>query len=973
MVGVPTKPTTLSVNPAPAALPQAATATFGGLLKFLRRRAQLSQRELGLAVGYSESQVSRLERNDRLPDMAALAALYLPALHLEHDPAAAAQLLALAAAARGEALPPDSSASLPPLRQPASALAPPVGNLPNALTPFIGREREIAEVTQLLATSRALTLTGTGGSGKTRLAFQVAAGLETRYRDGVFAVELAALADPALVLPAVAQVFGLREAPGQSLLDTMLGYLQPRQVLLVLDNCEHLILACAQLVETLLRACPHLQVLATSREGLGISGEVTWPVPGLALPDAGAELTLERLASFDALRLFMQRALSALPSFELSEHNRAAVAEICQRLEGIPLAIELAAARVRALSVEQIAERLDDRFRLLAGGSRTAPARQQTLSGAIDWSYDLLSEPERALLRRLAVFAGGWTLEAAEQVGAGTAAGRGDVLDLLAQLVAKSLVLLEQRPGHAARFRMLETIREYARDKLAAAGDARAARDRHLGFYVAFAEKAGPGLRHHQQVEWMARLDAETDNLRAALTWAVEQADAEAALRMTGALCEYWWISDRQNMEGFQWLSAALRLPANQGALERSAWRARALMGAGWLGQHTELATRRAWLEESLSIYRELGDRAGTAEVLMRLGVDVQFSPQRAAAAIPFLEESLEIWVELGDPWGIGLCLQNTATTFSLLGQRSKAMDYHRRCVPMLLEAGDRMSMMMTLIALAQYTWLGGEAAAARRLLVDHLAISKDLGNKGGMRYALLSLFEISIAEGRYDQARDEALALQKSTSMPREPASAQVRLGQVDYWQGRLAEARAHFEAALEGFQELNDLNGLSWAPAWLGSVAYRAGDLQQAQALLDADLTVQYIGGSELFSALLSRGDVARAQGDLAHAAEVYARGLKLVLDQGGQPHLPEYLEAFAKLALAGERPDRAARLLGAAEALRTRIGTPIPPVERADYDQALAQARDQLGPVAFAAAWDEGRALGWEQAVDLAQARK
>jgi len=972
MVGVSPKPTALSGNPAPAALPQAATATFGGLLKYLRRRAQLSQRELGLAVGYSEAQVSRLERNERLPDMAALAALYLPALHLEDDPAAAAQLLALAAAARGEALPPDSGASLPPLRPPASAMAP-AGNLPNALTHFLGREREIAEVTQLLATSRAVTLTGTGGSGKTRLAFQVAAGLEPRYRDGVFAVELAALADPALVLQAVAQVFGLREAPDQSLLDTMLGYLQPRQVLLVLDNCEHLILACAQLVETLLRACPDLQVLATSREGLGISGEVTWPVPGLALPDAGTELTLERLAGFDALRLFRQRARSALPSFELSEHNRAAVAEICQRLEGIPLAIELAAARVRALAVEQIAERLDDRFRLLAGGSRTAPARQQTLSGAIDWSYDLLSEPERALLRRLAVFAGGWTLEAAEQVGAGTAAGRGDVLDLLAQLVAKSLVLSEQQPGQAARFRMLETIREYAAEKLAAAGEARAARNRHLGFYVAFAEKAGPGFRHHQQVEWMGRLDTEADNLRAALTWALEQADAEAALRMTGALCEYWWISDRQNMEGFQWLSAALRLPANQGALERSVWRARALMAAGWLGLHTESPTRRAWLEESLSIYRELGDRPGTAEALMRLLIDFQVSPQRAAEAIPCLEESMEIWVALGDPWGIGVCLQNTAGAFSVLGQRSKAMDYHRRSVPMLREAGDRFAMMTALIALAQYTWLGGEAAAARRLLEDHLAISNDLGNKGGARYALQNLFEISIAQGRYDQAREEALALQMSTGQRRERASAQVRLGPIDYWQGRLAEARAHFEAALKSFQELNDLNGLSWAPAWLGSVAYRAGDLQQAQAILEADLTMQYVDGSELFNALLSRGDVARARGDLAHAAEVYTRGLKLVLDQCGQPHLPEYLEAFAKLALAGERPTHAARLLAAADVLRTRIGTPVPPVEQADYGRALAQARAQLGPAAFEAAWDEGRALGWERAVDLAQTGK
>jgi len=270
---------------------------------------------------------------------------------------------------------------------------------------------------------------------------------------------------------------------------------------------------------------------------------------------------------------------------------------------------------------------------------------------------------------------------------------------------------------------------------------------------------------------------------------------------------------------------------------------------------------------------------------------------------------------------------------------------------------------------LAGFTWLNGEAGAARWLLEDHLIISKDLGDRGGMRHALMNLFEISIAQGRYDQAHEEALALEMSTSQRREPASAQMRLGQIDYWQGRLAEARAHFQAALLSFQELNDLNGLSWAPAWLGCVAYRAGDLQQARAILEADLTIQYLGGPELSFALLSRGDVARAQGDLAHAAEVYTRALKLVLDQGGQPNLAEYLEAFAKLALATERPDRATRLLGAADVLRTRIGIPVPPVEQPDYDRALASARDQLGPAAFEAAWDEGRAMDWEQAAAYA----
>ena len=782
-------------------------------------------------------------------------------------------------------------------------------------------------------------------------------------------VELASVAQASLVPRTVTEALGLRELDGRQPIQALAEWLHGQQVLLVLDNCEHLVTACAELAEHLLQTVPRLTILATSREPLGLPGETTYPVPALSLPDRRENSLLPKvLLASEAVRLFVERAAAARPDFVLTDANAPAVAQICQRLDGIPLALELAAARVRVLSVEQIAERLNDRFRLLAGGSRTAPPRQQTLSGAIDWSYDLLSEPERALLRRLSVFVGGWTLEAAEQVGAGTAAGTGDVLDLLAQLVAKSLVLSEQPPGKAARFRMLETIREYARDKLARAGEALAARNRHLGFYVTFAEKAMPELRHHRQVEWLSRLDAETDNLRAALTWALEQEDAEAALRMTGALFE-WNLGYPENTEYFQWLSAALRLPANQGALERSAWRARALMGTGWLGQHAKLATRRSWLEESLSIYREQGDRAGAGEVLMRLVVEIDLSPQRAAEAIPFLEESLEVWVEVGDPWGIGACLLYTAYALNVLGNRSQAMDYTRRSVPMLREAGDRFAVMAALNELAWYTWLNGETAAARGLFEDHLTISKDLGNKGGMRYALRNLCEISIAQGSYDQALEEAFAIQMTTSWPREPASAQMRLGQIDYWQGRLAEARVHFEAALKSFQELNDRNGLSWAPSWLGCVAYRAGDLQQAQALLEAGLAIYAGSASEIIFALLSRGDVARAQGDLAYAAEVYARGLKLAMDQGGQPNLAEYLEGFAKLALAGERPTRAARLLGAAAGLRTRIGTPVPLVEQADYDLALAQARAQLGPETFEAAWAEGRALDWKQAAAYA----
>jgi predicted ATPase/class 3 adenylate cyclase len=394
---------------------------------------------------------------------------------------------------------PDLPAHFPPLR----SLEAFRHNLPVQLTSFIGRKREMAEVKRLLAESRLLTLTGSGGCGKTRLALQVAADLLEEFPEGVWLVELAPLADPGLVPQAVASVLGLREEPGRSLTATLTDALRARSLLLVLDNCEHLLSACAQLVESLLHACPQLRVLASSREGLGIGGEQTYPVPSLSLPDPQRLPALDELQEYEAVRLFAERAGLSQPRFAVTAANAPSVVQVCRRLDGIPLAIELAAARMKALPVEKIAERLDDCFRLLTGGSRTALPRQQTLRALIDWSYNLLSEPERTLLRRVSVFAGGWTLEAAEAVCAGEAECAGappgplpgikawEVIDLLTSLVEKSLVMYEEQGGEA-RYRLLETVRQYARDRLLETGEAAAVRGRHRDWCLALAERAEP-------------------------------------------------------------------------------------------------------------------------------------------------------------------------------------------------------------------------------------------------------------------------------------------------------------------------------------------------------------------------------------------------------------------------------------------------------------------------------------------------
>jgi predicted ATPase/class 3 adenylate cyclase len=433
---------------------------------------------------------------------------------------------------------PDLPADFPPLK----SLETLPNNLPVQLTSFIGLEGEIDEVKQLLATTRLLTMTGAGGCGKTRLALQVAAVVLEDFAEGVWLVELATLSDPTLLFQAVASALNIREQPGRSLQATIIDYLSPKQLLLVLDNCEHLVAACARLAETLLRACPHLRILATSREALGIAGETIRPVPSLSVPDPRRQPTVETLRRSEATRLFIERAIAGLPTFSPTTRNAEPITQVCQRLDGIPLAIELAAARVKVLSVEQIASRLDDRFRLLTGGSRTGLPRHQTLRATMDWSYELLSEAERVLLRRLAVFAGGFTLETAEAVCTGMDAETSAVLDLLTHLVDKSLVIMEERGG-TSRYRLLDTVRQYGRNKLLESGEDPRVRRRHRDWYLQLAEAAEPELHGPDQRLWLDRMEMEHDNLRTALDWSkVDEDGSEAGLRLAGALWWFWYV-----------------------------------------------------------------------------------------------------------------------------------------------------------------------------------------------------------------------------------------------------------------------------------------------------------------------------------------------------------------------------------------------------------------------------------------------
>jgi predicted ATPase/class 3 adenylate cyclase/Tfp pilus assembly protein PilF len=626
-------------------------------------------------------------------------------------------------------------------------------NLPQQVTSFIGREKEIESVKTLLGKTRLLTLTGSGGCGKTRLALQVAADVLENYPDGAWLIELAPLADPALVTQSVAQAIGVTEAPGKPLVQTLVDFLKVKRLLLVLDNCEHVLDSCSRLVDTLIRACPHVQVLASSREGLGIAGEQTYRIPSLSLPDARQAQTVESLSQYEAVRLFIERALAVQSTFTVTNANAPALAQLCVRLDGIPLALELSAARMRSLSVEEINSKLDNRFRLLTGGSRTALPRQQTLRALIDWSYDLLNAQEKALLCRLSVFAGGWTLAAAEQVGAGeNESGERiedwEVLDLLTSLTDKSLVVAEAEQGHT-RYHLLETVRQYARDRLAENGESLVIRTRHGACFLRLAEETNPKLTGSEQAYWFSLLEEEHDNFRLALTFYAEDTEGTAAgengLRM-GAALQYFWQTRGHLREGRERLYALLAHPRGQ---EPTKIRADALNGAGSVAfRQGDSTAARVLFEESLVIRRELGEKSGIATCLLNLG-SVAFVQGDYAGARSLYEQSLMIARELGNKVGIAVSLNNLGNVAHGQGDYAGARSLYEQSLMIARELGNKDVIASCLNNLGNVAHEQGDYAAAGSLYEESLTITRELGDRWLTAYNLEGLASLAGKEAQ--------------------------------------------------------------------------------------------------------------------------------------------------------------------------------------------------------------------------------
>jgi predicted ATPase/class 3 adenylate cyclase len=638
----------------------------------------------------------------------------------------------------------DLPAEFPPLR----SLEVLPNNLPAQVTTFVGRAREMAEVKRLLETTRLLTLTGTGGTGKTRLSLQVAADVLDRFPHGVWLVELATISDPVLVPETISNAVDVREEPGRPPLDTLADALRARRLLLVLDNCEHLIAACAQIAAALLRRCPDLIILASSREPLSIDGETIWPVPPLTVPEFRRDerdVEFDNLPELEAVQLFAERAASIRPDFSLTPENVRIVAKICWRLDGIPLAIELAAARVKALTLQQILTRLDDRFRLLSTGSRTALPRQQTLGSLIDWSYDLLTDPERALFRRLAVFVAGRTVEMAEEVCSGDGVERADVFDLLYALVDKSLVTIE--PGHdgETRYTMLESLWDYADEKLTQQGETAKYRTRHLDYFVRFAEEAEAELMGLDQVSVLDRLSIEHFNLNYALRWSLASDDRiERGLRLASALSRYWEVRSYLTEGREQFQELLQRADDSIPALVR----AKANRGAGrlaWSQDRDEEALR--YYGESQRLFEQVGLPIDAAYVEAFRGFIERNEGNNDAARILFRNA-----LAVGESHGVERLI---ATTLSGLGSIATdegdfvaAREMKERSLAIFRKFGDKWIISLVTWSLAKACISERDFEAARRYISESIALSRELGNKWSVPYALEAIGDICIAEG---------------------------------------------------------------------------------------------------------------------------------------------------------------------------------------------------------------------------------
>ena len=797
----------------------------------------------------------------------------------------------------------------------------PLTNLPSSLTNFIGRENELTEITRMIAKNRFVTLIGAGGIGKTSLSLQVGQKLLNNYPNGVWMVMLDSLTDPALVPQSVAFVFDIRGISESPIIERLIFGLRTKSTLLILDNCEHLLEACAQLITTLLTNCPNLKILATSRESLGVAGEALYHVPSLASPDA--QKLIEKFREYESVRLFEERAQLVQMNFALTLENASYVAQICQFLDGIPLAIELAAAHVNMLSTEQIAVRLNENFNILTSGGRLPLPRHQTLRASMDWSWNLLSDSERILLRRLSVFAGGWMLEAAEAVCGAEGIESDMILDLLSHLVNKSLVVVEHK-GEESRYRLHETIRQYAREKSFEIDDAWDLRGRHLDYFIQIAEQGFEELRGPNDLLWLEKLEIEHDNFRAALGWAISSPDIDPqkALQLSGALYDFWIYHGHG--EGYRWLAEALKTTPDTPTVY---W-CRALFGIA------QISVRLGRFKEA-SEYAELALTTARQLDIPVLIIESLFT--RAFLIMANQAEAEKLIIE-------GLTLA-----------RATGNKY-------LLKVG-----LLDSITIIHRFQKGGEAMERAQ---EAYEIARSLGNTNGIAASLFRLGTENARQGNYEQARSllqESEILSRKSNDKMNVAYSLLQLGILAAKETDYVLARQFEEESLQIFRDLGDPDSASFALFNLGWTAYVASDYARADSLFKEGLNSSTRDKLYFYPTLTALGLVNLAQGNEKHAGEMFAESLELLKSFEDGYWSAKCLEGMSGLSTLS--PETAARFLGYAEALYEEMDIMIPPSERPRYDALVEKARTRLDEGKFNTLWAYGKAMSYEHVIAYA----
>jgi predicted ATPase/DNA-binding XRE family transcriptional regulator len=894
--------------------------SFGEWLRQRRRMLDLTQQELADQMGCARITLRRIEAGALKPskELALILLQKLGTPTIERE--------AWLQFARGLSNFPGSSVD-----SSASEL---ITNLPISLTSFIGREKEQREIINLLDKYHLVTLIGPGGVGKTRLSLQVGQKMLKNYAHGVWLVELAPVLDPLLVPRTTAIAIGLRDEPQRPVINMLSDYLREKQILIILDNCEHVLDACAQLVDTLSKNCPDLKVLATSRESLGILGEAKYRVPSLGLPVI--EQSLEESRDYESVRLFEERAQLVQIGFLVTMENASSVAKICNQLDGIPLAIELAAARVNMFSTEQIAARLQEGFHLLTTGNRTALPRHQTLQAAMDWSYELLSLAEQALFRRLSIFVNGWTLEAAESVCSDVNIKSEAILDLLSQLINKSLVKTEESQI-VTRYRMLETIRQHAKAKLAESGATHWLRDHHLDYFLKLAETAEPHLRRKEQIEWLKRLDAEHENMRAALEWAMSKPTAEPVLRLAGALESYWDMRTHW-LEGSHLLDQALQKEWRETSIAHKAARAKALYRRADLAyQMDDLIMLKAYAESALTLCQEVKDfwgiafsRAMIAEYLEQMG-------DYKTSKILF-EESLIEFQKLGDAWGQSFVSHLLARVLSIVGTREEYLENRQRAIIHARASGDRQSLAHALLeGYVLNLTFEGKWDQAEKILQEVEQLFTELGYPSGANWNWARAYRayIFFARGNLEEAKAAVKLCIEYCYHVGEKASQALHL----IFLGLIAEIENDLESAIEYQQKSLDLmtevgapRQIAWSLMILGRLKYQANNRESALKHAQESLYI------------IKMGEVSKAK--------------------------TAYICCHLGGLFVEKNPRLAAQILGLNETLSQRLPHPRDPIyDKPYFDRFLSMTQAKLSDAEFAPAWEAGLKLTVDEAVDLA----